>query len=443
MQEGRKRDYTLLEELLFRGFLSVPCRVGSTRLVLKTVNAGEISRAELYAMPRSEDGFDLRFTQYFVAHSIFLVGGENLLPHRDGVIPVLADMVGSWHPVYVNEIVRVVTSVQKSLGPLSEMVDVYSLESASMFNWYLLGGVMPNDPAITGISGTEKLGLNEAQRLWLFTNRMSERREDQESSWENTKFLATAVNPKGMKKVHMRDQLRQEEAEAIRRRKLGLDPEKPNYVLTDRIETTEDLLRQLDKDMRGEKDAHDIYFEDYFQQEDEERAAVMESLESLRESVAGKPSLSGQSSYITPEEMERRLELAKKRDSPETMEKALEVARRVQQIDGEYGPNRSISAGRYRHHGSFSSPERFETAEREGRQAIDRDFGEPPPFMPESQNAGVGIGSSFMNPSKIEDLMMMDETRAEYGEKKSERIVARAPTKRPESPDDRYRRKWG
>lgn len=87
-------------------------------------------------------------------------------------------------------------------------VPVFCLEDLSRMMWAQIGSRRFSCPEVTGVPGSEMLGMNGVQKMWLAYNEIEDRRIEQETNWRHAKFVASAQSPKGVKKIEMQDQLR-------------------------------------------------------------------------------------------------------------------------------------------------------------------------------------------------------------------------------------------
>jgi hypothetical protein len=115
--------------------------------------------------------------------------------------------------------------------------------------------------------------MNWAQLVWRSINYFEDQRDASERDWENAKFVGACMAGKGIQKVYHRDEerRRKEKEERLSRKDAVLrhallgediqqDIQKYGVPLTI-ARTDEELIEQVEKSLRGEKDFHDLVVE--------------------------------------------------------------------------------------------------------------------------------------------------------------------------------------
>jgi hypothetical protein len=118
------------------------------------------------------------------------------------------------------------------------------------------------DPSLTGVAGTQLLGLNTYQKFWMATNSYEDLRIQREIDWDYAKFIGSCSNPKGVQKVDNSDKARrkaeEEERELIRRGGI-----RDGDTIRIAANSVDDLMHQMEQTMKGEKDWHDNTIDDH------------------------------------------------------------------------------------------------------------------------------------------------------------------------------------
>lgn len=175
------------------------------------------------------------------------------------------------------------------------MMEVFSMESQSRLRWAQCHDLDLTSTAVSGVRGTENLGLNWGQLTWRAINYFEDRQGRFEQEWENAKFIASATTgSKGMSKVNAQDKQRRErdESERFKRRdevlravifgeKSSTDAKKGAPVKA--AHTVDELATQLEKDLTGEKDFHDMVVEAHEKRIQETRNQRDQQLQKLRQ----------------------------------------------------------------------------------------------------------------------------------------------------------------
>jgi hypothetical protein len=269
-----------LEEYLFTGFLTSQAYIAGNSFVFKTLNWYE-SNFINYLKPAKESAIEqkLHFQASFIAHSIFITEGENVLFDRPNHIRRLINIIKKIPTSFQNEIILNLSYINKKAVRLYPLVEVYVHENKSRLKWLQLKNLPIHSPQSTGISGTEHLGMNLCQSTWVALNRLIDIKDESERDWNNAKFVGSCF-AKGVRSIDQQDKQQKD----IERQKLEdlkievlykylnrIDDDKsmPKQVsLPDgrtaevveekRAQTVDELAEQLQNALNEEKDHHDI-----------------------------------------------------------------------------------------------------------------------------------------------------------------------------------------
>lgn len=290
---------------LTQGFLTSQSHVLGQTFVFKTVNEHELRLIEA-AKPHRTASPEARtsFRSLFIAYSLFMINGENVLVDRPRHMRRLVRTVSRLPGPVQDKILEGLGSLNQRASRLHPMVEVYAYENRSRFRWLQTVDTPVHSVLATGIPGTCDLGMNGCQSIWTALNRLIDRREAMERDWQNAKFVGSCFAGKGVRSVDERDRNRQEkertEREDLKMKVLyrylnrlppGSDgePEKMAELpdgrqvkveRTFRAESAEELAEQLSAALSGEKDYHDMIVDAQIQRlagraqdiEDEHRA---------------------------------------------------------------------------------------------------------------------------------------------------------------------------
>ena len=259
-----------VERLLFRGFLTLYAEVNGVAFVFKSMNHHEFDNIQLVTggvglSTRSND----RYFNAFIAHGVFMVDGQNILPERGRWLPKMEETFAQLPPAAKSKIVRHISEVNRKASDAVTLTEAFNMEPSSRFRWAQLKGLDLMATACTGIEGTSVLGMNFCQLVWRALNYFDDLKEQAEREWDTAKFVGGCfVGGKEIRKIHNHDQERRtkEKEDRIERRDklirqvlLREDPDAPDSKGPVRIvaRTVGELATQLERDLRGEKDWHD------------------------------------------------------------------------------------------------------------------------------------------------------------------------------------------
>lgn len=317
------RVYRDVEALLFRGFLHVPATINGVPFVLKSLNHHEYDLVRLQA---GEGGPDARFHDMFLAYGVLMVKGDLVLQDRGRWLPDIARVFSGMSIKAKGAVIRLMGELNRRVAGAVTLSEAYAMEAPSRFRWVQLRGMSLTSPDVTGIVGTETLGLNWAQLVWRALNTFEDLKEQAERDWDNAKFIGSCFAGKGISKIYAQDQERKrKEALAriarkdalIRHVKLGTSLDKDGEQRPGEVmivaKTVDQLASQLERDLRGEKDWHDqvvAELEGRARVKEQDRQDRMRKLAEEREKewgdnqrVVGETSLQG----LTPDDVQRRV----------------------------------------------------------------------------------------------------------------------------------------
>jgi hypothetical protein len=253
--------YQSIEDLIFHGFLTTKVQVGDETIVLKTLNHHELAQIAFRCPIRGDKNYELIFECYIIVYALFIVGGENVLPGRPGNIAELFQAVQDIPANIRHDLLKEIVYLQKAQDLSLRRLEAYSYEPESRHKWAAYRGQRINDPLLSGIDGTDRLGINTHQVAWIYLNDEEDDRLRSEEQWAFSKFVASASNAKGVKKIDEKDKARlkrlQEERERV---KSGEKYEGPVKI---EARTANELRAQLMADVEGKKDLHDRIIEEY------------------------------------------------------------------------------------------------------------------------------------------------------------------------------------
>jgi hypothetical protein len=273
--------YRDVEPLLFRGFLHVAAEINGVSFVFKSLNHHEFEMLSLMVPTDGTRKGLQKFYAHFLAHGVFMVDGVNVLADRDQHIAEIVRFFESSSEGANNTIIRHLSEINRRSNRAVILTEAFAIETLSRLRWAQTQGVDLTSMAVTGIQGTQSLGMNWAQLTWRAVNHYEDLREQAEREWENAKFVASAMAGKGMSRVHSQDKRRRkrEREERIERRDkilrfalLGESMEKQKGAPVLVARTVEELQSQLEKDLKGEKDWHDMVVDAHEKRAREERA---------------------------------------------------------------------------------------------------------------------------------------------------------------------------
>lgn len=280
-----QRAYNILSNLVSQGFDTVGLSLPEDEIILKTLNKRE------YQLVRFLGGKSLgiSFKAARLAYGTFMVNGTNVLADRPRNIEDLYSFYLSLPSTMFYKALKVLSQLERASREAQECLEGFCYSPQSRSAWLWAKGSVPCSDSLTGILGTGMLGLNDAQRYWMTLNTALDKEEEDSKMWSHSMFVASATNPDGVKKATIsmdqgRKMAREEREElfrygnAFRRRALKGIRERKRW--SSEIRTSEDLVRELNRQMTGDLDKHDQFMKGWYERK---RLEHEESLRQKRE----------------------------------------------------------------------------------------------------------------------------------------------------------------
>jgi hypothetical protein len=274
-----------LEKYIFTGFLTSSAHILDRTYTFKTLNYHEVRNLDFFK-PLRKSSLEIRtlYKAAFIAHSILYIDGENTLHNRDDHIRKLVIAISKIPAGIQEEMVNSLGALNSRANRLYPLTEVYVHENRSRFKWLHTQSTVISSPTVTGIRGTDELGLNYCQQMWVALNRLLDNREQLEADWTHAKFIGGCFAGKGIRTIEEKDKARREKEKLdlhdlktkvlfrYLNRNAGPEDVAPKQVtLPDgrmatvekmfRAESVEELANQLSSALSNEKDYHDKVIE--------------------------------------------------------------------------------------------------------------------------------------------------------------------------------------
>jgi hypothetical protein len=272
-----------LERYIYTGFLHESAHMAGYTFVFKTLNYYETQLINFLKPSRiSPIEQRLDFHAIFIAYSIFIADGVNVLHDRPKHIKELIQIIKKIPQGYQNKIVEHLSKLNEQASRLFPLVEVYVHENRSRLRWMQIQNIPIHSSKATGIPGTDHLGMNLCQSTWVALNRLLDIKEAAERDWENAKFIGSCFS-KGVRSVDQKDRAQKDtdnqKLEDLRMEVLykyinkidgegqaGKRIELPDGRLAEvdhefKAQSVDELAEQLSNALSDEKDHHDLVVE--------------------------------------------------------------------------------------------------------------------------------------------------------------------------------------
>jgi len=285
----RNEGYQALSDLIFKGFLLTGMEIAGKRLVFKTINEREFRLIKLYSGFEGGKAYMRRFNTNYIIFSTFLLDDENVLMKREEEYKEVREFFNNVPIILCNIVLNELMELRESAMEAVEFIEGFSYTDRSRRIWRQCDG-FPNSEEFTGVPGTGKMGLNTYQENWVLINKMLDSEEKYNKDFSRSLFVASASNPKGVRSVRTKFDSNVELTDKRRKRlaKLGSikkqkwSPKKWSAP----VDTAEELVDELMRQMSGQKDRHDKFIEQHMnkirERAEEKTRTVKEKLEKAR-----------------------------------------------------------------------------------------------------------------------------------------------------------------
>ena len=302
-----------LEKYIFTGFLTSHAIIHNQHFVFKTLNLNEVRLID-FMRPYTASSEEKRshFRAAFIAYSVFMVNGTNSLIDREKNITRLIKIISKFNAAHQEKIFENLTALNEKASRTYQLTEAYSYENRSRFRWMQINSAPLNASINTGIAGTDGLGMNGSQSLWVALNKIYDKKEEMEKDWAHAKFIGSCMAGKGIKAIDDKDKARQERERTERedakikalkgylnrstlKDKVPVetvslpDGRTAEVVGRHRADSAEELAKQLSSALSGEKDAHDLAVEAHFRRIKERQLEIEKERRQLIARAAARP----------------------------------------------------------------------------------------------------------------------------------------------------------
>lgn len=338
----KKEAYQTLSDLIYKGFLATSIKMAGEFFVFKTINEKEYDLIKLYTGHPDDDSYVNRFNLNFMIFSLLSINGVNILDKRDREFESIYNLFCNMPNILRNRILTELNLLRTTSYESMQFLEGFSYTEQSRRKWRIIGDKFPNCEEITGIPGTNKIGLNICQESWMIVNRMLDDEEKYNHDFSLAILIASASNPKGARGIRARHDATIQRT-SDRRKRIAREGsiKKTQWTPTGwaaPVDTAEELVEELMRQMQGKKDRHDLFIEDHLRKirEEAEKQAVqaeerIKELRKKREKEGLGTALTGTHRILTPEETRELMSRSKKKSNNLMIVPSDEVANEEQE----------------------------------------------------------------------------------------------------------------
>lgn len=317
--------YRIIESIVTQGFLSEKISVGGHSFLLKNITDKEYNLLQnIYPDEKSSETFLRRlcYCLVFVDDMNFLVKRRNGFFDTSGILRKFPDVV-------VVRLLKAVNALNEIYIDAIDFLEGFCYTQKSRYLWRVLD--LYNRDAFTGIEGSNLVGMNSVQENWIAINKKLDDEEDYGKDFQIGLMITASNNHKSAKKISRNYDFHKKELDELRAEiakygynKRRVEEQKKKAQWAPPVSSREDLVRELYKQMRGEKDRHDLFIEEWVKKErqkaEEAKKKAEQRQQDFRKKIQEVDDLEREDSRaVSPEEMKKVMEERKDKRSDNYM----------------------------------------------------------------------------------------------------------------------------
>lgn len=307
----RDEAYSILHDLIFKGFIVSEMSL-NRRIVFKTVNDAEFDMVRILSGDNEKQ--NQLFNSCFLTFSLFCVDGDMILPNRSRRFTEIRNLFLGMPTAFLSRIIKNLNILRNTVSEATDFLEGFCYTNLSRKIWKTLGGMAVYNEQATGVPGSSEMGQNVHQEMWAYINRSIDEDDSYDRQFNLSVMIASASNPKGAS--HIRNQhttsMKSVEDRRTSLAKMGKSDARewrPDGWSAP-VDTVEQLVQELERQMQGKKDRHDQFMDEYMQKlhnQAEKRAKEAEArIKRAREGLED-VFITGDTHVLTPEETEAML----------------------------------------------------------------------------------------------------------------------------------------
>ena len=247
----RRHHYKDVEELIDFGVLTHSVNVFGVTVLVRSLFPEEIR--DITQRTHQKGVYPYRV--WIVSHALYSVGGWRSLTASD-----IHSSIQRFPKKLVHFLFYQVVGLMNRYRRAMELAQAFAYEPYGRHAWYTNGRRVPQNSFNM---------MNGIQTLWQFVNIVEDRYEDAEVSWNHSKFIASSMSPKGVKKQQSKDDQAKKKRESEREEYIlkslkfiqtGDVNDKPLVV---NAKTDDELMEEYKRWVSGEQDNHDLIVQNY------------------------------------------------------------------------------------------------------------------------------------------------------------------------------------
>lgn len=315
--------YENLERIIIYGFLSVKISYNGHDLLIKNITDKEYHQMQMLRSGR------IKTNTLSLAFCTVSVDGINFLENRNENLNQLINFYRALPTIFALKIVGALNELNETYIESLDFLEGFCYSKRSRYLWSVIDPY--NRSSYTGIRGLDVIGINSAVESWININKRMDGEENYSREFNNTVLIVGASNYKSAKMLSKNYENSETELKELRDEicKYGYDKKrieennKKRDDWTAPLSSREDLVRELYRQMSGQKDKHDLYIDQWMENQKKKAEMANKMVEERQYAFRKKLEttdldLLEPSKPVTTEELNRILEEKKNKKSDNT-----------------------------------------------------------------------------------------------------------------------------
>jgi len=259
-----KEAYSYLEDIVSGGFITLGLKYKDFNIVLKSLTDRELNY--LAVKHNEKDISNIPVTEK-IAYSTYFLNGNNCLIDRHKKLEYLEVFYGSIPAFILNTLSDKIDDLFRIFVEAHSFLEGFCYTPESKEIWIKRLNSLGRDRDVLSVD----ISLNNfIKDKWIILNERLDREDRDGGNLDLALFVASSYNPTGVKSVTNSIKLKREERDKEREEILEYGHNKRRIAVKKRndkwskpLVTNEDLVRELNRVKRGEKDKHDQFIDEW------------------------------------------------------------------------------------------------------------------------------------------------------------------------------------
>lgn len=262
--------YNHLKEIVTKGYITLGISYKGFNIVLKSLTTSELDYLKIKNNVRQFDDIPILDRLIYSTH---FLNGVNFINKRKGEHEDLGELLSQLPVNFLRKIAQISDDLFIKFIESSEFLEGFCYTSDSSVLWKVFRASRYRN---SGYGGSLDIIDNSVRDRWVMVNEHLEEEKEEELRMGHALFIASAFNPKGIKSASNSIKAKKEEKEKERedlakhgfsKRRVAENSKGDKWSKP--LITSEDLVRELGRALRGEKDKHDLFIDEWMRRKDE------------------------------------------------------------------------------------------------------------------------------------------------------------------------------